>query len=129
MGVPTVGVLWFAGVAMKNQQLATRQRLMDAYRGHLDNIQQQIQADWQRLVEQLDAAAETETAQSLFARALKFDHVDSVVCYQDGKAVYPALSGHLHFQTIQHLPADMCLLPAELGNRRCHAARSDGTEG
>ena len=40
--VPTIGVLWFVGVAIRNEQLANRQRLTDVYWANLQILQQQI---------------------------------------------------------------------------------------
>ena len=41
--VPAAGLLWFTGAAMRNERLATRQKLADAYRFQLSSSQAQLQ--------------------------------------------------------------------------------------
>ncbi len=94
VAVPTISVLWFVGVAMENQQLATQQRLTDAYRIHLENVRQQIDVDWQLLLEEAETLAteDVDDAQVLFAKAVDLRLGDAVVLYDDDGAVrYPRL--------------------------------------
>ena len=98
--VPTIGVLWFVSVAMRNEQLASRQRLSDAYRTHLLHVQQTLDERWQEIANGLQvsaSAADTDgttdpTPQQRFVAAVSTGLVDSVVCFGEaGQIAYPTL--------------------------------------
>ena len=57
--VPTIGVLWFVSVAMRNEQLASRQRLSDAYRTHLLHVQQRLDERWLEVTDELQTLSGT----------------------------------------------------------------------
>ena len=79
VAVPTLGVLWFASIAMENQQLATRQRLADVYRSQLQGIQKKIEADWQSHSADIDAILNTGPHPASFFDLVSNDLVDSAV--------------------------------------------------
>ncbi len=98
--VPTIGVLWFVSVAMHNEQLASQQRLSDAYRTHLLHVQETLDERWKGIANELQtltgAAGEVaivkSTAQQRFVTAVSTNLVDSVVCFGgSGEIVYPTL--------------------------------------
>lgn len=98
--VPTIGVLWFVSVAMRNEQLASRQRLSDAYRTHLLHVQQTLDERWMEAADGLQTpasvAATDDTAaptpQQRFVAAVSSGLVDSVVCFgETGQIAYPTL--------------------------------------
>ncbi len=94
--VPTVGVLWFMGQAMRNEQLAVRQKLGDVYQAQLLGVQQELQVFWQKRSTELDLQEPTvldgEALPSrIFARRVRDGLADSVVVYDGaGRAAYPA---------------------------------------
>ena len=98
--VPTIGVLWFVSVAMRNEQLASQQRLSDAYRTHLLHVQQTLDEQWKTIAKELQALSGADdeigivksTAQQKFVTAVSTKLVDSVVCFSNsGEIVYPTL--------------------------------------
>lgn len=93
VAVPTIGILWFIGIAMENQQLATRQQLTDAYRLHLQTIRQQVEADWQAWLPQIEAEARSKPAQQQFHDIVTSRFATSAICYdREGSVTYPALT-------------------------------------
>jgi signal transduction histidine kinase len=98
--VPTIGVLWFVSVAVHNEQLASQQRLSDAYRTHLLHVQETLDERWKEIANELQAltgasgevAIVKSTDQQWFVTAVSTNLVDSVVCFGDsGEIVYPTL--------------------------------------
>ncbi len=88
--VPSVCLLWFVNRAAQNEQLAVRQKLVDAYRANLLLAQERLQSHWLRLAQDLAAAAERDAAPALFARLVRSDAADAVVCFDaDAHALYP----------------------------------------
>ena len=94
--VPTIGVLWFVSVAMSNEQLASQQRLSDAYRTHLLHVQRNLDDRWREVADTLQTAGADGdsilTPQQRFVAAVTTGLVDSVVCFGEaGQIVYPTL--------------------------------------
>lgn len=89
--VPTIGVLWFVGVAVENQQLATTQRLTNAYRTTMVSVRSKITADWDALEQRLESANSPNLAPSdRFQIVLRDAPVVSAVCFdEDGVVEYP----------------------------------------
>jgi signal transduction histidine kinase len=80
-------VLWFMNEAMRNEGVAARERLTDAYRGHLALVQRQAEERWQTWRTQLDA---TIPAAEHFDRLARSGIVDSAICFApDGEMTYP----------------------------------------
>ncbi|HYW78685.1 MAG TPA: HAMP domain-containing sensor histidine kinase [Thermoguttaceae bacterium] len=87
---PTVCVLWFMGRAMRNERLAVRQTLADAYRGHLALTQERLQRHWQHKAEALRQIAQDRMGPAVFAQCVHAGLADSVICYdQHGQRTYP----------------------------------------
>lgn len=86
--VPSACLLWFMNQAVRNEHLAMRQQLMDAYRHNLALARTRLDAYW------INAARAVETntlpAPAFFAAAVRADLADAVVCLDaGGKVVYP----------------------------------------
>ena len=52
--VPAVCLLWFMSAAMRNERLAARQKLAEAYRAQLAVSQARLQQYWSEMVGELD---------------------------------------------------------------------------
>lgn len=86
---PTVCVLWFTSQAVRNEQLAVRQRLLDVYRERLQVAQAKIDEWWQNK-RRLLADAPGEGPGVAFARLVTAGAADSVIVYTaDGCVAYP----------------------------------------
>ncbi len=87
---PSVCLLWFMTQAVRNERLAVRQKLVEAYRGHLALAQERLEAYWQRTADALDAEAERLAAPLLFAKHVRDGLADAVICLDaSGKITYP----------------------------------------
>ena len=90
--VPTIGVMWFVSVAMKNEQLASRQQLTDAYGAHLRNVQHQLDRDWADLLVRVESQREELTPAMLFAEVVTTGTADAIVSYDElGELLYPCV--------------------------------------
>lgn len=92
VAVPTIGVLWFVGVAVDNQQLAAKQRLTEAYQSSLLSVRTQIADDWNELNKRvLRATDQEQRPRERFLAVLASVEVDSIVCLSpSGKIEYPS---------------------------------------
>lgn len=94
--IPTVGVLWFMDQAMRNEQLAMRQKLSDIYHAQLVGVQQELELYWQARSIQLEiqdvSGQDSEApASRVFAERVQRGLADSIVVYQkNGLPAYPA---------------------------------------
>ena len=89
--VPTACVLWFLNEAVRNERLAVRQKLAEAYRGYLPMLRDRLQSYWQQQAEALEAQAENRPVPAAFAACVRGGLADSVVCYDAaGRLSYPA---------------------------------------
>jgi hypothetical protein len=95
--VPTICVLWFMNEAVNNEHLAIREKLRDAYRGHLTLVRDRLEGDWKELVSEVDRRAEQSTASTLFASCIRDGLADSVLCYD--------AAGHLTYPVDYSLPS------------------------
>jgi len=88
--VPTVCLLWFMDAAMRNERLAARQKLGDAYRGQLASAQAQIKRYWKDTGAELENLARTTPPSVAFAKCVQSGRMDSVVIFDgDGRVLYP----------------------------------------
>ncbi len=89
--VPTVGVLWFMSQAMRNERLAIRQKLSEAYEAQLLGLQQELQLYWQVRSAELELQDPERPASLVFAGRVRGALADSVVVYDPaGQPAYPA---------------------------------------
>jgi signal transduction histidine kinase len=80
-------VLWFMREAMRNEHLAVREKLADAYRSHLALVRKTSEERWNSWREQLDSA---EAAPAQFAHCVEEGLADAVICFDaEGRVVYP----------------------------------------
>ncbi len=80
-------VLWFMREAMRNERLAVREKLAEAYRSHLTLVQTQAAARWNERLGRLDSP---EPAAARFARCVREGLADSVICFdEEGRVAYP----------------------------------------
>jgi signal transduction histidine kinase len=88
--VPTGCVLWFMSEAVKNERLAVRQRLEDAYRSRLRDACGALETWWQERAEVLGPTDGGLLADETFARLVAAGVADSVVLFDhQGSARYP----------------------------------------
>src|SRR6266699_710074 len=77
--------------AVKNERLAVRQKLVDAYRGHLVAAEQRLESYWRQTADELDSQAERLSPSALFAKQVRAGLADAVICFDaSGKLVYPS---------------------------------------
>jgi len=94
--VPAVGLLWFTGVAMRNERLAARQKLADAYRVQLSASQARLQQHWRDTAGALEKLAAT-SAPVAFAECAGSGLVDGLVVFDDaGRVAYPNAPSAVH---------------------------------
>lgn len=89
--VPTSCVLWFMTTAMRNERWAVRQRLLEAYRGDLQETKGKLSEHWSGKLAAL--ASEFDVAgPRTFAWLVRAGAADSVAVYDaSGKLVYPVV--------------------------------------
>jgi len=88
--VPAVCLLWFMGAAMRNERLAARQKLADAYRVQLSASQARLQQHWRETAAQLEKLAAATSAPVAFAECARSGLVDGVVVFDEaGQVAYP----------------------------------------
>jgi signal transduction histidine kinase len=82
-------VLWFMREAMRNERMAVREKLAEAYRGHLSLVQAQAVERWNHRLGRLDSA---EPDAAHFAHCVREGMADSVICFDEaGRTAYPRL--------------------------------------
>jgi signal transduction histidine kinase len=90
VAVPSVCLLWFMNQAVRNERLAVRQKLVDAYRGHLSLAQERLEAFWRQTARELDVQAERLPGPDLFAQLVSSGAAEAVLCYDEhGHLTYP----------------------------------------
>jgi hypothetical protein len=90
VAAPSVGLLWFMNRAVQNERLAVRQKLVEAYRGHLALAQERLELHWRQIGATLDEQADHLTALELFARQVRAGVADAVICLDaTGGVTYP----------------------------------------
>ena len=81
-------VLWFMREAMRNERLAVRQRLAEAYQGHLALAQAPLVTQWKAWLSRFDMRG--AGASEHFARCVRDLGADSVICFgEDDAVLYP----------------------------------------
>ncbi|MDA1277705.1 MAG: HAMP domain-containing sensor histidine kinase [Verrucomicrobia bacterium] len=86
--VPTVCVLWFMTIAMRNEQLAVHERLSGVYENHLVSVGREITAFWKN--RQARLLATEGTPSEVFASLVRSGLADGVLVYGASNTVlYP----------------------------------------
>src|SRR5438045_9116355 len=89
--VPAVCLLWFMGAAMRNERLASRQKLADAYRLQLSAAQRRLQEYWNQTALQCETWATGNSPSAAFAKCVQSGLFDSVIIYDErGLISYPS---------------------------------------
>jgi len=89
--VPTAGVVWFMGEALRNERAAVRQTLTAAWEAQLAGSARQIEALWQARQAGLDDIGASERPAQAFARLVREGIADSLVINgANGQVLYPA---------------------------------------
>ncbi|MCK4284323.1 MAG: GHKL domain-containing protein [Candidatus Brocadiae bacterium] len=91
VAVPTACVLWFMNQAVRNERLAVRQKLVQAYRPQLTATADKLASYWQRRMADLAAAPVDDDPPSTFAQLVTSGACEgAVICDEAGKVAYPA---------------------------------------
>lgn len=77
-------VLWFMNEAVRNERMAVREKLGEAYRGHLAFVQAQAARRWNAWREQLDGV---EPAPARFEHCVRENLADGAVCFDEHGAI------------------------------------------
>jgi len=94
--LPTVCLLWFMSQAVKNVQLAARQKLITVYEDKLDKASQEKNQSWSKQFEQLDNLVDQNLPSVLFDNLFEARHYSVIVYDGDGKRIYPLLSADVN---------------------------------
>jgi len=88
--VPSLGVVWMMREAVRNERLATSQRLREAYQAQLASASQAVQDLWGAKLEQLAPQVVEQTPPQMFAEIVSQRLYDSVlICDAQGQVLYP----------------------------------------
>ncbi|NLF32179.1 MAG: hypothetical protein GX591_14990 [Planctomycetes bacterium] len=91
---PTAGVLWFMGQAVRNERLAVRQRLTEAYRRDAEAIRVQLADYWGEKVDALEGADASASPPAVFDALARGGLCDSAQVYGEaGRVLYPRVVG------------------------------------
>jgi signal transduction histidine kinase len=87
---PSVALLWFMTQAMRNERLAARQALTEAWRVHLTLAQERLETHWRQTATNLAFHGETLSAPLFFSRAVGMGWADSVILLSPSNTIlYP----------------------------------------
>lgn len=87
--VPSAGVMWMMREAVKNEQIATRQRLQESYALQLDHACQSVRQQWEQQLNELTAELDTAHPRRVFEESLA-GGMDSCVILGEGRNIlYP----------------------------------------
>src|SRR5688572_31405612 len=90
---PTLALLWLMNSAMQNERLATRERLSQAYQGHLNLSRESLEKFWSETIVRLEAIA-TNPAPVAFSQCVESGLVDGLVLFDaEGHVTYPNSPG------------------------------------
>jgi len=86
--LPAGGVLWFMNQAMRNEELAVQQRLLEIYGARMQSIARAVDDAWR---EQLTFPVPEQEARAseMFADVVKSGRADAALFFQNNRLVYP----------------------------------------
>jgi len=89
--VPSACLVWFMRQAARNERLAARQKLIEAYRGHLVAARDQLNQRWRQRAEYLDALSATASPSAAFARLIRDRQAEGALVFSEaGESLYPS---------------------------------------
>jgi signal transduction histidine kinase len=88
---PSVCLVWFMSQATRNERLVAREKLAEAYRGHLALAQERLENYWRQMAAELETAADNATPGQAFAKVVRSGMADAAVCFDtNGAPSYPS---------------------------------------
>ena len=90
--LPTVCLLWFMSQAVKNVQLAARQKLITVYEDKLATASRETNDNRSMHFEQLDRLIDQNTPSETFIKLFKADYYSVIVYDEQGRRLYPLIS-------------------------------------
>jgi signal transduction histidine kinase len=94
--LPTVCLLWFMSQAVKNVQLAARQKLIAVYEDKLAKASQETNENRSKHFEQLDRLIDQNTPSETFSELFKADYYSVIVYDEQGRRLYPLISADVN---------------------------------
>jgi len=90
--IPTAGVLWFMGIAVRNERLTVRHKLQETYQAQLSEAADHLDRIWADRAAALADAAAGRSAAECFAELVRSGQCDSAVVRDtDGADCYPSV--------------------------------------
>ena len=88
--IPTVCLLWFVSEAVRNEQMAVRQRLTEVYQTQLESLPSKLQDYWEQKINRLSAVDPGMSPGERFNVMIKSGLSDSVILFDNkGELLYP----------------------------------------
>ncbi len=104
--VPSVGMVWMMREAVRNERLATGQRLTEAYQAQLQSASQVVVDRWNAQLEELSRQLGEGNPAQVFAEGVSQGVADSVlVCDKMGRIVYPDTATTIDLEMPEKFPA------------------------
>ncbi|QEG36495.1 sensor histidine kinase [Bythopirellula goksoeyrii] len=104
--VPSVGTVWMMREAVRNERLATGQRLTEAYQAHLQSASQAVEDRWIAQLEKLSEQVGKQTPAQAFADGISNGIADSLLVRDDqGQIVYPNMATTTTEEMPEKVPA------------------------
>ena len=94
--LPTVCLLWFMSQAVKNVQLAARQKLITLYEEKLATASQEKNQSWSQQFEELDKLVDQNLPSDVFDNLFKARYHSVIVYDEDGRRIYPLISADVN---------------------------------
>ena len=88
--IPTVCLLWFVSEAVRNEQMAVRQRLTEVYQTQLESLPSKLQDYWEQKINRLSAVDPGMSPSERFNVMIESGLSDSVILFDNkGELLYP----------------------------------------
>jgi signal transduction histidine kinase len=94
--LPTVCLLWFMSQAVKNVQLAARQKLITLYEEKLATASQEKNQSWSQQFEELDKLVDQNLPSDVFDNLFEARYHSVIVYDEDGRRIYPLISSDVN---------------------------------
>lgn len=88
--IPTVCLLWFVSVAVRNERMAVRQKLTDLYQSQLESLPPMIHKFWEQKIDLLSGIDPGMGPTERFNKMIESSLSDSIILYnKKGELIYP----------------------------------------